>query len=197
VNTGWNEIARLFEYPGPDYYDRIRECRQQFSDVEIQEFATQVEALSPAELEETYTRVFDLNPDATLDIGWHLFGEDYARGEFLVHLRQKAREYGVPETTELPDHLTRVLPLLARMPEEEAAEFVSKFILPALAKIAKTLAGSASPYSKLIAALQQMLEPISAPSRPRLGNSTSEPHASVGGMPDSALETKPYEEVAG
>jgi nitrate reductase delta subunit len=131
---------------------------QAFGGPEIEEFAKAVAALSVTELEETYTRVFDLNPDATLDIGWHLFGEDYARGEFLVHLRQKAREYGVAETTELPDHLTRVLPLLARMPEEEASEFASKFVLPALAKIAKTLARAASPYATMIAALQVRLE---------------------------------------
>lgn len=109
------------------------------------------------ELEELYTRTFDLNPDACLDIGWHLFGEDYARGEFLVHLRQEARRYGVPETTELPDHLTRVLPLVARMPEDQAAEFGTKFLVPALAKIAKTIGAGGNPYSKLIAGLQQML----------------------------------------
>jgi nitrate reductase delta subunit len=158
VRTEWTQIAGLFEYPGPGYQERARTCAREFRGVEFEEFAKEVEALSTTELEETYTRVFDLNSDATLDIGWHLFGEDYARGEFLVHLRQKGREYGVPETGELPDHLTRVLPLVARMPEEEASEFVSKYLLPALAKIAKTLAAAASPYCKLIAALQQMLE---------------------------------------
>ena len=59
---------------------------------------------------------------------------------------------------ELPDHLTRVLPLLACMPEDEASEFVAKFLLPALDKIAKKLAEAASPYSKLMAALQGRLE---------------------------------------
>jgi nitrate reductase delta subunit len=157
VTSEWIHIAGLFEYPRPDYQNRVRECGE-FADPDFKKFAQAVEALSVTELEEMYTRVFDLNPDATLDIGWHLFGEDYARGEFLVHLRRKAREYGVPESTELPDHLTRVLPLLARMPEEEASEFAGKFLLPALAKIAKTLADAANPYSVLMAALQRRLE---------------------------------------
>lgn len=146
-----NRLGRLFDYPRPDYKTLAHACPG------LEEFAAAIEPLSPTELEELYTRTFDLNPAASLDIGWHLFGEDYARGEFLVHLRQEARRYGIPETTELPDHLTRVLPLLASMPPEEAAEFENRFLLPALEKIAKIVAEAENPYGKLLASLRRML----------------------------------------
>ncbi len=41
--------------------------------------------------EELYTRTFDLNPVCALEIGWHLFGEDYERGAFLVRMRDQLR----------------------------------------------------------------------------------------------------------
>jgi nitrate reductase delta subunit len=158
VRTEFDHIATLLGYPRPDYHERVRESLRLSDGAALEEFAAAIGSLSVTDLEELYTRVFDLNPDATLDIGWHLFGEEYARGEFLVYLRQQVRRYGVQETAELPDHLTQVLPLVARMPEEEAAEFETRFLMPALAKIAKAVGDTDNPYSKLIAALQQMLE---------------------------------------
>ena len=38
----------------------------------------------PEQIQELYTRTFDINPVCTLEIGWHIFGEDYARGALLV-----------------------------------------------------------------------------------------------------------------
>ena len=87
------------------------------------------------ELQELFTRTFDLNPVCTLEIGWHLFGEDYQRGEFLVKMRGRLRERAIEESTELPDHLTHALRLLDLMEAEEAAEFVEELLLPALGKM--------------------------------------------------------------
>jgi nitrate reductase assembly molybdenum cofactor insertion protein NarJ len=157
MRSNLNELASLFDYPGPDYHHRVCKFLQAGNGVDIAGFAAAIASLSVTEVEELYARTFDLNPDGCLDIGWHLFGEDYARGEFLVHLRQQERRYGVPETSELPDHLTRVLPLVARMPEDEAAEFESRFLVPALEKIAKAIDHSGNPYTLLMAGLQRML----------------------------------------
>jgi nitrate reductase delta subunit len=150
-------IGKLFDYPGPDYHRLLRDTGSEMTAAGFDEFRAAISPLSTAELEELYTRTFDLNPDASLDIGWHLFGEDYARGEFLVNLRQQARRYGIPETTELPDHLTRVLPLVAAMPPDEAEEFQTRFLLPALDKIAKAIGDGGNPYALLIAGLKRML----------------------------------------
>ena len=70
------------------------------------------EQLGSTELEELYTRTFDINPVCSLEVGWHLFGEDYNRGAFLVRMRGLLREHGIEEGAELPDHLESVLRVL-------------------------------------------------------------------------------------
>ncbi|HOK46370.1 MAG TPA: molecular chaperone TorD family protein [Bryobacteraceae bacterium] len=86
-------------------------------------------------MQELYIQTFEFNPACTLEIGWHLFGENYERGEFLVRMRGLLRQHGIAETTELPDHLTHVLQLIGRMEPGEAARLVGEAVLPALEKI--------------------------------------------------------------
>ena len=152
-------IAELFEYPAAGYREHVESAaafiaRTDSASAEhVQAFADAVRGRSLSEMEELYIQTFDLNPDACLDIGWHLFGEDYARGEFLVKLRQEMRRYGVAEREELPDSLLTVLPLAARM----AAPFRARFLRPAVEKIRKAVPAESNPYAKLLAALAALL----------------------------------------
>jgi nitrate reductase assembly molybdenum cofactor insertion protein NarJ len=81
-------------------------------------------------------------------------------------MREQLRRYGIPESTELPDHLTHVLVLIDRMEHEEAAELAGQFLLPALAKVQDALKDN--PYGSLIAAIRTKLETDfpDAPRRP-------------------------------
>lgn len=156
-------MAGLFEYPTPEYRERLTAVAAIVAPSNaaaaelLQAFAGSIGGRSLSEMEESYVRTFDLNPDACLDIGWHLFGEDYARGEFLVKLRQEMRRYGVAERDELPDSLVSVLPLVARMPDEEAAHFCAGFLLPAVEKIQKAIPVESNPFANLLAALASLL----------------------------------------
>jgi nitrate reductase delta subunit len=116
-----------------------------------------VESERVESMQETYTRTFDLNPLTTLDLGWQLFGEDYNRGAFLVKVRALLRKHGIPETGELPDHISHVLPLLAALPQEEAEDFAQACVLPALIKIQKVLP-TENPYHGVLRALRYVLE---------------------------------------
>ncbi len=98
-------------------------------------FLAAAAGMSVGEREELYTRTFDVNPVATLDLGWHLYGEQYERGAFLVRMREALRRTAVEETTELPDHLTQALRALGRMEEDEAAAFTAAAVGPAVHKI--------------------------------------------------------------
>jgi nitrate reductase delta subunit len=111
-------------------------------------------------LQELYTQTFDWNPDTTLDIGWHLFGENYDRGDFLVKLRDALRRHSVPETGELPDHLSHVLCLLDEMPPEERTAFAAEFVAPALEKIGNGVAKSESLFLPLVLALREQVAAI-------------------------------------
>jgi nitrate reductase assembly molybdenum cofactor insertion protein NarJ len=116
--------------------------------------------------QELYVQTFEFNPACTLEIGWHLFGENYERGEFLVRMREQLRRHRIAESTELPDHLTHLLPLIACMDHGEAAQFVGEFILPALTKIRGAIHDNA--YELVIAGIAEKLESDfpDAPRRP-------------------------------
>ena len=105
--------------------------------------------------QEVYVQTFEFNPACTLEIGWHLFGENYERGEFLVRMREQLRRHGIAETADLPDHLRHLLLLIDRMDREEAADLAGQFVLPALAKIRSALKDN--PYEGLIAAIEEKL----------------------------------------
>jgi nitrate reductase molybdenum cofactor assembly chaperone NarJ/NarW len=129
-------------------------------------FADRLRYPDDAAGQELYVQTFEFNPAATLEVGWHLFGENYERGEFLVRMREQLRRYQIAEGTELPDHLPQLLRLASRLPHDEAAELVGLHLAPALAKIRAALAGS--PHEPLIADIQSALAAgfPDAPSRP-------------------------------
>jgi nitrate reductase molybdenum cofactor assembly chaperone len=155
VNQRLAFLARLFEYPGEDY---IRYCR----DAGLDDFASEAAALGTNGLQELYIGTFDWNPSASLDLGWHLYGEQYQRGEFLVEMRDRLRRYGVPETTELPDHITHVLAVVARMDAEAADRFSREYAAPAVAKLLAALEHSHSPFASPVRAVRKAL-PVEVP----------------------------------
>ncbi len=106
--------------------------------------------MSRGEVEEMFTRTFEINPVCALEIGWHIYGEDYARGALLVRLRQELRARGIPEITELPDHLTHVLQLMARLEEPLANDMAGRYLLPALRKMIEAVKDSDCPYIGLL-----------------------------------------------
>ena len=137
----YERFAKLFEYPGKDYRANAEECltalqgEHSVASESLEEFCAPIRNLSTDDLQELFTRTFDLNPMCTLEIGWQLYGEDYQRGEFLVKMREQLREFNLRESGELPDHLTHGLVLLAHLEPDEAAEFAGSYLLPALDKM--------------------------------------------------------------
>ena len=141
-------LADLLRYPD------ARLMRAPDDSPEIREFFDEIERVDPEGMEELYTQTFDLNPVATLEIGWHLWGEQYERGRFLADLRALQASLGIDEGTELPDHLTVLLETLDRM--DDPAPLAER-IAPALAKIAAPLEEHGNPYRHLIAAAVALL----------------------------------------
>ncbi len=127
---------------------------------EISQFGNYVECHDSWEVEEAFTGTFDVNPACALEVGWHLFGEEYARGMFLVRMREELRKYGLPESTELPDHITHALAVIAAMPDDEAERFVRACVLPAVQKMREALDGKESPYRHVVACLASVLHHV-------------------------------------
>jgi nitrate reductase delta subunit len=154
----WDALGGLFCYPDSTYAERLYQCRRAM-ETHSPEAATCLlkveESLvgrSRMDMEELYTRTFDLNPTCTLDIGWHLYGEQYERGRFLVRCRDLLEELSIDEKGELPDHLSSLLSALGRLPEELAAPFAARFLLPALLVMRKALEKKESAFAGLLAA---------------------------------------------
>ena len=134
----YEDLAALFSYPSEDFHLKAEKSLRAMDGeaaAQLRECYAATQDLTTEELQELFTRTFDLNPLCTLEIGWQLYGEDYQRGEFLVKMRQQLREYDLRESGELPDHLSHALMLLGRLEPEEAAEFATSYLLPAIDKM--------------------------------------------------------------
>ena len=161
-NTVLGDLAALLTYPRAGFRSlaeqsmtRLRAAAPEAA-AALEIFAGTVSQKSEAELEELFTAAFDMNPAAALEIGWHLYGENYERGAFLVLMRGHMRRLGVREGRELPDYLPNVLAALDRMEDCDARGLAREKILPALGKIRKALAGS--PYDGVLRAIELFLE---------------------------------------
>jgi nitrate reductase delta subunit len=162
----FDRLAELLSYPGPDLACAAEETRDLLSRIDPEAaghaaaFLEGVEPLSREELEELYTRTFDLNPVCALEVGWHLYGEAYERGAFLVKMRELLARTGLEEGTELPDHLTSVLPAFSRIPREEAAVFAEGLLLKALDKMLagfQCQQGQENPYEHALRAVRALI----------------------------------------
>ena len=153
-------IADVLTYPGANYSEVVRKCAacaSESCEKEVRRFAEAVAPLSTEAAQELYTQTFDLNPLCSLELGWHLFGENYERGLLLVRLRQELRACDLTESSELPDHLTHALRLIDRMDHERAADFIAAIVLPALMKMLQAFAGKQNPYEHMLRALAMVL----------------------------------------
>jgi nitrate reductase assembly molybdenum cofactor insertion protein NarJ len=98
----------------------------------------------------------------TLEVGWHIYGEQYRRGRFLVQARELLSQAGIDEQGELPDHLMSLLPAVARLEPEDAATFAGTYLVPAVNKMLGGLQGKANPYEEVLSAVQHVLGTFAA-----------------------------------
>lgn len=185
-NGVYTAIGSLMEYPLADFSERRASCRrvieeatawpafassdqvsldpcQEQDDVlekaasYLADFDAALRDLTQDETEELYTRTFDFSPGNALEIGWHLFGDDYNRGALLVRLRDELARHDIPEAWELPDHLMYVLPLIDRMSVEEASRFSRACVLPAVDIVVASLEEKQNPYESLLRCVALLL----------------------------------------
>jgi nitrate reductase delta subunit len=151
-------LAALFTYPGNGYAAAAENAAASSGSAVplLPAFATEVRRMPLTALQELYTGTFDLQPVCALDLGWHLFGEDYQRGLLLARMRRELRACGIPETRELPDHLSHVLLLLARMEPAQAEEFVAAIVVPAVENMLQRMP-TENVFRGLLQAVQEVI----------------------------------------
>ncbi len=158
-------LGALLAYPDGTFGERLAACGRKLAagpseaSLAFESFRALVAGKDIRELEELYTRTFDMNPACSLEVGWHLFGEQYERGAFLVRMRGHMRRLGVAEDHELPDHLSHALAVASRMEAEEARGFEAESVSPAVLKIIEGLGEGDNPYRHLLRAVSALLAP--------------------------------------
>lgn len=125
-------------------------------------YAARFEGLTLAAMQEQFVGAFDFDPKCSLDIGWHLHGDNYDRGDFLVRMRELLAGHGIDEGPELPDHLPHLLRLLARMPSEPAARLATESVVPAVDKILDGLSAHDGPYLPLMRGVRAVVSALTA-----------------------------------
>ena len=164
MNHLFENLASLLEYPSSDLNLRVERAKQwliQEPEVAVQfiSFRRKIRAFPVDKLQELYTQTFDLNPVCTLDIGYHVFGENYKRGELLAKLRETEAPFELGQDNQLPDHLPVLLRLLAKLEDEELRlALIGEILIPALARMLEALSHTENPYRDLIEVISNALK---------------------------------------
>ncbi len=159
-------IGRLFQYPRRSFSQlqelnslflssRARRLLRERSESIVEAFS----CLSLAQIEESYTRAFDLAPLAAPYLSAYIYGdENFDRGSFLAALTERFRVAGYEFGQELPDHLAVVLIGLRFLELDEVRDLIDFLILPAVREINQRLDSSEGPYKHLTAYLLQLID---------------------------------------
>jgi nitrate reductase delta subunit len=174
-------LSRVLTYPDEQYLAAVGALRQAFGPTEqkasadLAAFAARLDGLGVDALRELFTTTFDLNPVCTLDVGWHLYGETYDRGDFLVKARGLLRECDIDESAELPDHLAHLMRTLPRLDAERAHDLAATVLLPAVERMQVALAKRDSPFRHLLDAVRAVVAADAGVSNAKPGSAAVRP----------------------
>lgn len=161
----YNLLADVLEYPTSGIAGKAGACSQALKTVNgkaqdyFKTFSKYCTTVPVSRLEELYTDTFDLQSFCCPYVGFHLFGEDRARGTFMVKLKEHYAERGHPLNGELPDHISVMLRFLSH--EERSSEtmdLISYCLIPAVKKMASLFKDNANPYQGVVEAALVVLE---------------------------------------
>ncbi len=158
-------FAEILEYPTHSLYECFEECISVLSSLKseaakiMKDFQSHLARMSLAQMQEMYTRTFDLQPACYPYLGHHLFGEDYRRGSFMAGLMRHYRSYDFSPGRELPDHIAVILRFLAQYSgSKENEEIVPECLIPAVEKMLSGLKDKGNPYNGVLQALLVTLQ---------------------------------------
>jgi len=111
-----------------------------------------------SDLEEVFVRTFENNKERALELGWHLHGENYARGTFMARMRGILRDLEIKESVELPDHVSHMLSVVSHAEPDLAKALARQVVSPALTKIEAGFTRKDNPYYGVIVGLHNFID---------------------------------------
>jgi nitrate reductase delta subunit len=125
-------ISLLLQYPDEESLDRLDElasiadqaCSDEIRQA-IQVFLEELGRLTPIQAQERYTALFDMDPATTLNVTYHLHGDNEKRAAVLARLQHGYDLAGWERITgELPDYLPMMLEFISICPHSAHTPFV-------------------------------------------------------------------------
>jgi len=166
MRGAYSLFAGVLDYPGAEVSAQVQELIAQVAvfnseAVEpLRKFESELKGMSLGELQELYTSTFDMRPDRTTNLGCHIFGEDVRRNIFMAQLKERMEARQIPTGTELPDHLSLVLQLLAAQDStDETQTLVADCLAPGVTRMCASFNQneSSNPYAHALQALLTVL----------------------------------------
>ena len=137
--THYRLLAGLLEYPEAGYPQTVTgiykfiDGKYPVATAALERFIEFLPADDLLTMQELFTRSFDVQAIATLDIGYVLFGDDYKRGELLANLNHEHLNANNDCGTELADYLPNILRLMSILQDEELVrDLAYAIVAPAL-----------------------------------------------------------------
>ena len=156
-------FAGILDYPAQPIERVVNDCSTELAQdcpevhQHLTAFLDGIAGKNLGQLQEIYTNAFDLRPDCTPNLGYHLFGDDGRRGLFLAELKGRMESSGIDPGCELPDHISLLL-LYMEQNEQEHCVVIEDCMLPAVSRMADVLGSSENPYKHVLRALLSLLQ---------------------------------------
>lgn len=160
-------FADILDYPSPATAAQVKDCVNELANENseaaelLRQFQTEQLLMPLSQLQELYTSTFELQPDCTPNLGYHLFGNDARRNMFLAQLKQRMETHHVAMGRELPDQLSLILRLLERQDStEERGALIEDCLVPAISRMVDILGKNANrnAYENTLRALLFLLQ---------------------------------------
>jgi nitrate reductase molybdenum cofactor assembly chaperone NarJ/NarW len=159
-------ISVLLMYPDDEFFGWLPSLENELDDTltsweknRLLHFVAAIKHMPLLQLQEHYTRIFDINPKSCLNLTYHTLGDTEDRGRSLAQLDQVYRQAGYERTTgELPDYLPLVLEFFSECPHAEEIDLLWAQ-LDAVKNIAAILDDLDSPYRLLFELLTDLFDP--------------------------------------
>lgn len=157
-------LATLLEYPSSDYLDKVRDCRERLASpypeasALLDEFLVAASKYTLAELEEIYTRTFDMAPVCLPYVASYIFGdENFHRGKLMAGLVDAYARLGFDTGGELPDHLALLLRFAQRLNKAEFADLVEYCLKKPVGEMVEKLQEADNLYAPAMRAIHVVL----------------------------------------
>jgi nitrate reductase delta subunit len=157
-------LSTLLQYPDHDLLSQFEMIETEIDDMPsiemkkcMNDFLLYLKTHSPIHLQEGYTAAFDMNPSTTLNLTYHLYGDNEKRADMLARLQQRYQDAGYERTTgELPDYLPMMLEFLSVCPDTENTGLIWE-CLRGIEEVVDRLQTTAPPYAALLQPLIPMV----------------------------------------